>query len=130
VGINEHISLLLERGRQAEVYMDIGGCTPPASLFDHHYLNKTVTRCCASIRLLSQGRSLLANQGNHPLFQQAMARRALASGIRVAPADVLATTGNSEAVSLALAAVASPGIWWPSNRQPITACCRWWSPCS
>ena len=31
VGINEHISLLLERGRQAEVYMDIGGCTPPAS---------------------------------------------------------------------------------------------------
>ena len=110
VGINEHISLLLERGRQAEVYMDIGGCTPPASLFDHHYLNKTVTRLLREHpTLLSQGRSLLANQGNHPLFQQAMARRALASGIRVAPADVLATTGNSEAVSLALAAVASPG---------------------
>ena len=110
VGINEHISLLLERGRQAEVYMDIGGCTPPASLFDHHYLNKTVTRLLREHpTLLSQGRSLLANQGNHPLFQQAMARRALASGIRVAPVDVLATTGNSEAVSLALAAVASPG---------------------
>ena len=110
VGINEHISLLLERGRQADVYMDIGGCTPPAALFDHHYLNKTVTRLLREHpTLLSQGRSLLANQGNHPLFQQAMARRALASGIRVAPGDVLATTGNSEAVSLALAAVAQPG---------------------
>ena len=110
VGINEHISLLLERGRQAEVYMDIGGCTPPPELFDHHYLNKTVTRLLREHpTLLSQGRSLLANQGNHPLFQQAMARRALASGIRVAPGDVLATTGNSEGVSLALAAVAQPG---------------------
>lgn len=110
VGINEHISLLLERGRQAEVYMDIGGCTPPPELFDHVFLNKTVTRLLREHpTLLSQGRSLLANQGNHPLFQQAMARRALASGIRVAPADVLATTGNSEGVSLALAAVASPG---------------------
>jgi hypothetical protein len=55
-------------------------------LFDHHYLNKTVAVLREHPTLLSQGRSLLANQGNHPLFQQAMARRALASGIRVAPA--------------------------------------------
>ncbi|CAM4062303.1 PLP-dependent aminotransferase family protein [Comamonas aquatilis] len=110
VGINEHISLLLERGRQAPAHIDIGGCTPPAELFDHQHLNKTVTRLLREQpMLLAQGRSLLANQGNHPDFQQAMARRALACGIRVAPADVLATTGNSEAVSLALAAVAVPG---------------------
>ena len=110
VGINEHISLLLERGRQAEVYVDLGGCTPPPELFDHQFLNRTVNQLLREHpTLLSQGRSLLANQGNHPDFQQAMARRALAIGIRVAPADVLATTGNSEGVSLALAAVASPG---------------------
>jgi len=110
VGINEHISLLLERGRQADVHLDVGGCTPPPALFDHRYLNQLVTRLLREQpTLLVQGRSLLANQGNHPVFQQAMARRALASGIRVAPLDVLATTGNSEAVSLALAAVASPG---------------------
>ena len=110
VGINEHISLLLEKGRQAQVRVDIGGCTPPAALFDHEFFNKTVTRLLREHpTLLVQGRSLLANQGNHPDFQQAMARRALASGIRVAPADVLATTGNSEAVSLALAAVTVPG---------------------
>lgn len=110
VGINEHISLLLERGRQARVHMDLGGCTPPAALFDHRFLNKTVTRLLREHpTLLTQGRSLLANQGNHPDFQQAMARQALSVGIRVAPGDVLATTGNSEGVSLALAAVASPG---------------------
>jgi DNA-binding transcriptional MocR family regulator len=110
VGINAHISLLLERGRQAAVRVDLGGCTPPASLFDHQVLNKTVARLLRTYpTLLTQGRSLLANQGNHPDFQQAMARQALSVGIRVAPADVLATTGNSEAVSLALAAVASPG---------------------
>lgn len=110
VGINEHISLLLERGRQAQVHLDIGGCTPPAALFDHRYLNQLVARLLREQpTLLVQGRSLLANQGNHPVFQQAMARRALAAGIRVAPTDVLATTGNSEAVSLALAAVAVPG---------------------
>jgi len=110
VGINAHISLLLERGRQAAVRVGLGGCTPPASLFDHQVLNKTVARLLRTYpTLLTQGRSLLANQGNHPDFQQAMARQALSVGIRVAPADVLATTGNSEAVSLALAAVASPG---------------------
>lgn len=110
IGINAHISLLLEQGRQAQVHTDIGGCTPPPGLFDHHYLNRIVARLLRDDpTLLVQGRSLLANQGNHPDFQQAMARRALASGIRVAPADVLATTGNSEAVSLALAAVCGPG---------------------
>ncbi len=110
VGINEHISLLLERGHQAQVHLDVGGCTPPSELFDHRFLNKTVARLLREHpQLLTQGRSLLANQGNHPLFQQAMARHALAAGIRVAPSDVLATTGNSEAVSLALAAVTAPG---------------------
>ena len=110
VGISEHISLLLERGRHADVRIDIGGCTPPAALFDHRHINQLVAKLLRDDpTLLVQGRSLLANQGNHPDFQQAMARRALACGIRVAPADVLATTGNSEAVSLALAAVAVPG---------------------
>ena len=110
IGINAHISLLLEQGRQALVHTDIGGCTPPPGLFDHQALNRVATRLLREDpTLLVQGRSLLANQGNHPDFQQTMARHALASGIRIAPADVLSTTGNSEAVSLALAAVCAPG---------------------
>ncbi|MCD2512220.1 PLP-dependent aminotransferase family protein [Comamonas endophytica] len=110
IGINAHISLLLDQGRQARVHSDMGSCTPPAALFDHNHLNRIVAKLLREDpTLLVHGRSLLANQGNHPDFQQAMARHALASGVRIAPADVLATTGNSEAVSLALAAVASPG---------------------
>ncbi len=106
-GINERISLLLERGRQADVRVDLGGATPPPELFDRAFLNRTVARLLREQPdLLVQGRALL---GTHPEFQQAMARRALAAGMRIAPADVLATTGNSEAVSLALAAVAAPG---------------------
>lgn len=107
VGINERISLLLERGRLADVRVDLGGATPPPALFDRGFLNRSAARLLREQPdLLVQGRSLL---GTHPEFQRAMARRALAAGVQVAPADVLATTGNSEAVSLALAAVASPG---------------------
>ncbi|WP_373769466.1 aminotransferase-like domain-containing protein [Delftia acidovorans] len=106
-GINEHISLMLERGRQADVRVDLGGATPPPELFDRGYLNQAAARLLREQPdLLVLGRSMM---GSHPDFQRAMARRALAAGIHVAPADVLATTGNSEAVSLALAAVASPG---------------------
>ncbi len=106
-GINEHISLMLERGRQADVQVDLGGATPPPELFDRGYLNQAAARLLREQPdLLVLGRSMM---GSHPDFQRAMARRALAAGIHVAPADVLATTGNSEAVSLALAAVASPG---------------------
>ena len=106
-GINERISLLLERGRQAHVRMDLGGATPPPALFDRAWLNRTAARLLREQPdLLVQGRSLL---GTHPTFQQAMAQRARAVGMRVESEGVLATTGNSEAVSLALAAVAAPG---------------------
>lgn len=107
VGINERISLLLERGRHADVRVDLGGATPPPDLFDRTFLNRTAMRLLREQPdLLVQGRSLL---GTHPEYQRAMARRALAAGVHVAPDQVLATTGNSEAVSLALAAVAAPG---------------------
>lgn len=106
-GINERISLLLERGRQAHARVDLGGATPPPGLFDRALLNRTAARLLREQPdLLVQGRSLL---GTHPVFQQAMARRARAVGMRIDPEGVLATTGNSEAVSLALAAVAAPG---------------------
>ncbi|MFT3812581.1 MAG: PLP-dependent aminotransferase family protein [Acidovorax sp.] len=106
-GINERISLLLERGWQAQVRVDLGGATPPPALFDREFIHRTATRILREQPdVLVQGRSLL---GTHPDFQRAMARRALAAGMGIAPGEVLSTTGNSEAVSLALAAVAAPG---------------------
>ena len=45
----------------------------------------------------------------HPDFQASMARYALGFGVRLAPMDIAATFGNSEAVNLALDALTQPG---------------------
>jgi DNA-binding transcriptional MocR family regulator len=107
VGINERISLLLEAGRRARLRVDLGGATPGPELFDVSAMNRSVA---AVLReqpdVLAHGRALT---GAQPEFQQAMARRALDSGVRVSPHDVLATTGNTEAIHLALSAVTQPG---------------------
>lgn len=106
-GIGERISLLLEQGRRSGARVDLGGATPPPALFDHVLLNRTAVGLLREKPdLLVRGRAL---HGAHPLFQQAMARRAMAAGIAVAAAEVLPTTGNSEAVTLALKAVAEVG---------------------
>lgn len=106
-GINERISLLLARGRQADVRVDLGGATPSPELFDARQLQQAAQRLLRSDPLvLTLGRSML---GTHPDFQRTMARRALAAGMLVGPEEVLSTTGNSEAVTLALGAVAQPG---------------------
>jgi DNA-binding transcriptional MocR family regulator len=106
-GINERISLLVESGRRADIRVDLGGATPGAELFDTRWMNRGAA---ALLReqpgILAVGRS---TAGTHPEFQAAMAHRALKAGMRLAPRDVLATSGNTEAVHLALAAVAQPG---------------------
>lgn len=106
-GINERISMLVQAGRRADIAVDLGGATPGPDLFDDKLINRTLA---ALLReqpsLLSTGRS---GAGTHPDFRSAMAHRALKAGMRLAPADVLATSGNTEAMHLALAAVAQPG---------------------
>lgn len=107
VGINERISLMLEAGRRPDVRVDVGGATPGPDLFDVAAMNRSVAALLREQpQILAQGRALT---GAHPEFQQAMARRALDSGIRLSPHDVLATTGNTEAVHLALSAVTQAG---------------------
>ncbi|HSV53368.1 MAG TPA: PLP-dependent aminotransferase family protein [Burkholderiaceae bacterium] len=107
IGINERISMVLEKGRLAQVRVDLGSATPAAGLFDTALINRT-----AAALLREQPDLLVANrplQATHPDFQAVMARRALDAGVQLAPQDILATSGNSQAVSLALAALAQPG---------------------
>jgi DNA-binding transcriptional MocR family regulator len=107
VGLNERISLVLDSARRAGVTVDLGGATPGPELFDTAAMNRGAAALLREQpHLLAQGR---ATSGAHPEFQAAMARRALDAGMRLAPADVLATSGNTEAVHLALTAVAQPG---------------------
>jgi DNA-binding transcriptional MocR family regulator len=106
-GINERISLLLESGRQAHIRVDLGTATPAPELFDAAWMGREAAALMREQpRLFAQGRN---TPGAHADFQAAMARRALDAGIRVGPHEVLATTGNTEAVHLALSAVARPG---------------------
>lgn len=106
-GINERISLWLEKSRLAAVRVDLGSAMPAAELFDGAALNRigaALLREQPDVLVLGHSRP-----GTHPLFQAAMARRALESGVQVAPQEVMSTLGNSEAVNLALAAVAERG---------------------
>lgn len=107
VGLNERISLVLDSARRADIKVDLGGATPGAELFDAPELNK-----CAALLLRQRPELFVQSRvisGAAPEFQAAMARRALEAGIRVAPGQVLPTSGNTEALHLALCAVARPG---------------------
>ncbi|KAF1045014.1 aminotransferase-like domain-containing protein [Xylophilus sp.] len=108
IGINRHISLILEKARRAgPLRVDLGNAMPAPELFDARALNRLATA------LLREQPDILvygpSAPTTHPEFQRAMARHALTFGVSVAPGEVLATHGNSEAVNLALSAVAEPG---------------------
>lgn len=107
-GINERISLILEKGRRAgPLRVDLGSAMPAPELFDAAALNRT------AIALLRERPDILvygpSAPTTHPEFQAAMARHALSFGVNLSPGDISATLGNSEAVNLALGAVAQPG---------------------
>ncbi|MFY3385655.1 PLP-dependent aminotransferase family protein [Paracidovorax sp. MALMAid1276] len=107
-GINERISGFLEKARRAgPLPLDLGSAMPAPSLFDAAALNRLAHG------LLREQPDILvygpSAPTTHPEFQRAMARHALTFGVSVAPADIGATLGNSEAVNLALDAIAEPG---------------------
>lgn len=106
-GINPRISIFLEKARQANVQVDLGTAMPAPELFDAASLNRlAIALLREQPNILLQGATI---RGTHPEFQAAMALHALGCGIRIAPEEVMATLGNSEAVNLALAAVTEPG---------------------
>ncbi|MDR6214531.1 PLP-dependent aminotransferase family protein [Paracidovorax wautersii] len=107
-GINERISVFLEKARRAGPgVLDLGSAMPAPSLFDAAALNRL------AIGLLREQPDVLVYGPSAPTthveFQQAMARHALGFGLSLAPDHIGATHGNSEAVNLALDAVAEPG---------------------
>ncbi|MEH3088005.1 MAG: PLP-dependent aminotransferase family protein [Xylophilus ampelinus] len=108
VGINRRISVILDKARRASpLRVDLGSAMPAPELFDAPALNRL------AMALLREQPDILVRgpsaPSTHPEFQAAMARHAVGFGLHVAPAEVLATSGNSEAVNLALEAVAEPG---------------------
>ena len=107
-GIGERAAEYLNKARlKGPLAVDLGSAMPAPELFDAKVLNQH------AMALLREQPQILVHGPSapftHPDFQAAMARYALSFGVRIAPMDVAATFGNSEAVNLALDAITQPG---------------------
>jgi DNA-binding transcriptional MocR family regulator len=106
VGLHERISRVIERAQAFPDALNLGGATADAVLYPTQRLQALASR------ILRHRPTLLTEVGEDGgaiELRQAVAKRALLSGVSVAPDDVLVTSGGVEAVNLALRAVAQPG---------------------
>lgn len=106
VGIHTSISAIVARYQQVPGALNLGGVTAADALFPGPELNRI------AIRLLRRQPDLLTAAGHErgdPALRAVIARRALAAGMSLAPDDLVMTHGGTEAVNLALRAVAKPG---------------------
>lgn len=106
VGIHERVSSVVARGRLAPVRFNLGGAAASAPLYPCEALRT------ASLRALRREPALWGQavpHTGHPAFCAAVAKHLLSSGIVTAPREVIVTHGGTEALALALRAVARPG---------------------
>lgn len=106
VGMHEPISSIMARWKRHEVRVNLGGAFCAPSLYPNDALRSAAAR---ALRRSPELFGHIVETDGHPPFRAAMARHALRSRIRVAPEDIVATYGCTEALHFALRAVASPG---------------------
>ncbi len=106
VGLHERISRVIERAQAFPDALNLGGATGDAALYPTERLQALASR------ILRHRPTLLTEvgeDGGAAELRQAVAKRALSTGVTASPDDVLVTSGGVEAVNLALRAVAQPG---------------------
>lgn len=104
VGIHQRISAILARSKHHRINLG-GACGAPE-------LYPTAALRHAAVRALRQHPDLFGSSvdsDGHPAFRAALARHALRSRINVSPDEIVVTHGATEALTLALRAVAGPG---------------------
>lgn len=105
VGIHSKVSDFVARRGQGEVQLDFSTARGAPELYPDEALRAIM------IRILRQRPGLLTkvapSRARTPLHEAA-ARRGLRAGMTLAPDDVLVTNGGTEALNLALRAVAQP----------------------
>ena len=106
VGIHERISAITARGRQLPVEVSFAGACGAPALYPAEALRNAAAR---ALRRHPHLFGSAADAEGHPAFRAALARHALLSRITVAPEDIMVTHGCTEALNLALRAVARPG---------------------
>lgn len=106
VGINARVSQFIARGRQSPVRVNFSSARSAPCLYPGEALKNAATRA------LRRHPEILVspapNNGN-PAFRTVLAKRAMASGMVLAPEDILVTLGCIEALNLALRATTRPG---------------------
>lgn len=106
VGIHQRISAILARSRQHAVRVSLAGLSAASDLYPVAALNAATTR---ALRRHPQLYGRTPEAEGHPELRAALARHALLSQINLAPEDIVVTHGCTEALHLALRAVAGPG---------------------
>lgn len=106
VGIHARASDFLARGRQNPVHINLAAarCTP--ELYPAEALKQAAMR---ALRAHPQIMVTAAQPKGNAQLRAVLAKRAVAVGLTVSPDDVQITNGCTEALNLALRAVAQPG---------------------
>jgi DNA-binding transcriptional MocR family regulator len=109
-GLNERISRVIALGEQHRVQVNLALAVADPSMYPAEALQRGLAGLLRrEPRLLGQ----VFRQHGHPALQGSLARRLLARGVSVSPDEIITTHGCTEALNLALRAVAQPGdlVW-------------------
>ncbi|CAB3754101.1 aminotransferase-like domain-containing protein [Paraburkholderia solisilvae] len=106
IGIHERISYVLARSQQESVKFNLGGASAAAGLYPIDALRNAARRALQRDPMLYG--EAVKPRGHDPL-RTALARLALAMRVQLSPDEILITHGCTEALQLALRAVANPG---------------------
>jgi DNA-binding transcriptional MocR family regulator len=106
LGMHQRLSSIIAQGRQQPIRVDLSSCNFASEQYAVNALKN------ATIRALRHDPSILTSvlpYNGHAVFRNAVARRALRSGIQITADQVVVTQGCIEAINLALRAVAQAG---------------------
>lgn len=106
VGIHARVSEFVTRRRAAEIKVNLSIARAAPELYPAEALRAGMTR---ALRLHPQLVAGVPPLQGDPHFRAVLAKRAVATGMTLAPEEVLVTNGCIEALNLALRAVAKPG---------------------
>lgn len=106
VGIHERVSAFIAKSMQYPITTNLAGAHAAPSM----YLEDKIRSIGA--RVMRRHPGLVVKPPSHAgnaAFRAILARRAISAGLAIAPDDVLVTLGGTQALNLALRAVAQPG---------------------
>jgi len=106
VGIHARVSAILALGQQHAVRVNLAQAVCAPELYPSQALQRAAQRV---LRQHPEVLTTMTRRHGHPGLRAVLARRALARGVQAAPEEIVVTCGCTEALNLALRAVARPG---------------------